>query len=63
MARDPLRALYKVPLAFENLLQFMGRAIVGIPRLTAITAKSNREPPYMPTPLLPLPLSGKVVFH
>jgi hypothetical protein len=36
---------------------------VGIPRLTAIVAKSTREPPYTPTPLLPLPLSGKVVFH
>jgi hypothetical protein len=35
----------------------------GIPRLTAIVAKSTREPPYMPTPLLPLPLSGKVVLH
>jgi hypothetical protein len=56
-----LRGLYKVPLASENPLQFLGRAIVGIPRLTAIAAKSTREPPYMPTPLLPLPLSGKVV--
>jgi hypothetical protein len=35
----------------------------GIPRLTAITAKSTREPPYTPTPLLPLPLSGKVDLH
>jgi hypothetical protein len=35
----------------------------GIPRLTAIVAKSTREPPYMLTPLLPLPLSGKVVLH
>jgi hypothetical protein len=26
-------------------------------------AKSTREPPYTPTPLLPLPLLGKVVFH
>jgi hypothetical protein len=30
----------------------------GIPRLTAVAAKSIREPHYMPTPLLPLPLSG-----
>jgi hypothetical protein len=58
-----IRGLYKVPLASENPLQFMGRAIVGISRLTAIAAKSTREPPYMPTPLLPLPLLGKVVFH
>jgi hypothetical protein len=62
MARDPL-GLYKVPLASENPLQFMGRALARIPRLTAIVAKSTREPPRMPTPLLPLPLSGKVVFH
>jgi hypothetical protein len=41
----------------------MGRVIVGIPHLTVIAAKSTREPPYMPTLLLPLPLSGKVVFH
>jgi hypothetical protein len=35
----------------------------GIPRLIVIVAKSTREPPYTPTPLLPLPLSGKVVLH
>jgi hypothetical protein len=61
--RVTLRGLYKVPLAFENPLQFLGRAIARIPRLTAIVAKSTREPPCMPTPLLPLPLSDKVVFH
>jgi hypothetical protein len=63
MARDPLRGLYKVPLASENPLQFMGRALARIPRLTAIAAKSTQEPPCMQLPLLPLPLSGKVVFH
>jgi hypothetical protein len=36
---------------------------VGIPQLTAIVAKLTREPPYTPTPLLPLPLSGQVVLH
>jgi hypothetical protein len=61
--RSTLRGLYKVPLASKNLLQFLERAIAGIPRLTAIAAKSTREPPYLPTPLLPLPLLGKVVFH
>jgi hypothetical protein len=61
MTRDQLRDLYKVPLASENPLQFLGRAT--FPRLTAIAAKSTREPPYMPTPLLPLPLSGKIVLH
>jgi hypothetical protein len=35
----------------------------GIPRLTAIAAKSTQEPPYTRTPLLPLPLSGNVVLH
>jgi hypothetical protein len=63
MARDPLRGLYKVPLASENPLQFLGRAIARIPRLTAIAAKSTREPPSMPTPLLSLPLLGNVVFY
>jgi hypothetical protein len=62
MARDPLRGFYKVPLASENLLQFLG-SNAGITRLTAIAAKSTREPPYTPTPLPPLPLSGKVVLH
>jgi hypothetical protein len=33
----------------------------GIPRLTAVATKSSQEPPHTPTPLLPLPLSGKVV--
>ena len=48
--RVTLRGLYKVPLAFENPLQFLGRAIAGIPRLTAIAAKSTREPPCMQLP-------------
>jgi hypothetical protein len=34
-----------------------------IPRLTAIAAKSTREPPYTPTPLLPLPLLSKVDLY
>ena len=45
-------------ISFRKPLQFLGRAIARIPRLTAIAAKSTREPPYMPTPLLPLPLVG-----
>jgi hypothetical protein len=49
--------------SFRKLATVLGREIVGIPRLTAIAAKSTREPPYMPTPLLPLPLPGKAVFH
>jgi hypothetical protein len=49
-ARDQLRGLYKVPLASENPLQFMGRALARIPRLTAIAAKSTREPPCMQSP-------------
>jgi hypothetical protein len=51
MARDPLRGLYKVPLASENPLQFMGRAHARIPRLTTIVAKSTREPPCMQSPI------------
>jgi hypothetical protein len=35
----------------------------GIPRLTAIAAKSAREPPYTEHTLQTLPLSGKVVLH
>jgi hypothetical protein len=52
---DPLRGLYKVLLASENLLQFMGRAHARIPRLTAIAAKSTREPPCMQLPYCPCP--------
>jgi hypothetical protein len=44
--RVTLRGLYKVPLASENPLQFLGSSSVGTPRLTAITAKSTQGPPY-----------------
>jgi hypothetical protein len=57
MARDPLRGLYNVPLASENPLPFMGRAVAGIPRLTAIAAKSTRECPYMQLPYGPTALA------
>jgi hypothetical protein len=39
--RVTLRGLYKVPLASENPLQFIGSSNAGTPRLTAITAKST----------------------
>jgi hypothetical protein len=45
-----LRGLYKVPLALENPLQFLGSSNAGIPRLTAIVAKSTQGPPYCPCP-------------
>jgi hypothetical protein len=61
--RVTLRGLYKVPLASENPLQFIGSSNVGIPCLTAIAAKSTKDLPTLTTPLRPLPLSGKVVFH
>jgi hypothetical protein len=61
--RVPLRGLYKVPLASENLLQFLGSSSAGIPRLTAIAAKSTQGPPYTDHSPTPLPLSGKVVLH
>jgi hypothetical protein len=54
--RVTLRGLYKVPLASENPLQFLGSSNAGIPRLTAITAKSTQGPPYTdhsPTALAP----------
>jgi hypothetical protein len=47
---DSLRGLYKVPLASENPLRFMGRALARIPCLTAIAAKSTREPSCMQSP-------------
>jgi hypothetical protein len=54
--RVPLRGLYKVPLASENPLQFIGSSSAGIPRLTAIATKSTQGPPYTdhyPTALAP----------
>jgi hypothetical protein len=51
-----LQGLYKVPLASENPLQFLGSSNAGIPRLTAIAAKSTQGPPYTdhsPTALAP----------
>jgi hypothetical protein len=59
----PLRGLYKVPLASDYPLQFIGSSSAGIPRLTAIAAKSTQGPPTLTTPLLPLPLSGKIAIH
>jgi hypothetical protein len=53
--RETLRDIYKVPLASENPLQFMGRALARIPRLTAIAPKSTREPPCMQLPYCPCP--------
>jgi hypothetical protein len=44
--RVTLRDLYKVPLASENPLQFIGSSNAGIPRMTAIAAKSSQGPPY-----------------
>jgi hypothetical protein len=55
--RVPLRGLYKVPLASENPLQFLGSSSAGIPRLTAIAAKSTQGPPHtdhFPTALDPI---------
>jgi hypothetical protein len=54
--RVTLRGLYKVPLASENPLQFIGSSNAGISRLTAIVAKSTQGPPYTdhsPTALAP----------
>jgi hypothetical protein len=54
--RVRLRGLYKVPLASENPLQFLGSCNAGTPRLTAIAAKSTQGAPYTdhsPTALAP----------
>jgi hypothetical protein len=54
--RVTLRGLYKVPLASENPLKFLGSSNVGTPRLTTIAAKSTQGPPYTdhsPTSLAP----------
>jgi hypothetical protein len=54
--RVTLQGLYKVPLASENPLQFLGSSNAGISRLTTITAKLTQGPPYTdhsPTALAP----------
>jgi hypothetical protein len=54
--RVTLRGLYKVSLASENPLQFIGSSNAGIPRMIAIAAKSSQGPPYTdhsPTALAP----------
>jgi hypothetical protein len=49
--------------SFRKPATVSSKSNVEIPRLTAIATKSTRERPYTPTPLQPLPLLGKVVFH
>jgi hypothetical protein len=44
--RVTLRGLYKVLLASENPLQFLGSSNVGTTSLTAIAEKSTQGPPY-----------------
>jgi hypothetical protein len=54
--RITLQGPYKVPLASENPLQFLGSSNAGIPRLIAIATKSTQGPPYTdhsPTALAP----------
>jgi hypothetical protein len=54
--RVTLRDHYKVPLASENPLQFLGSSNAGTPRMTAIAAKSTQGPPHTdhsPTALAP----------
>jgi hypothetical protein len=48
--RVTLRDIYKVPLASENTLWFLGSSNAGTPRLTAIAAKSTQGPPTLPLP-------------
>jgi hypothetical protein len=61
--RVTLRGVYKVPLASENPLQFLGSSNSGTPRLTAIAAKSTQGPPHTDHSPSALPLSSKVVLH
>jgi hypothetical protein len=64
--RVTLRGIYKVPLASENQLQFIGSSNVGIPHLTAIAAKSTQGPPYTdhsPTALAPFLVSQPRASH
>jgi hypothetical protein len=49
--------------SFKKPATVSRKSNAGIPRLTAIAAKSTQEPPYTPTSLLLLPLSGKVDLH
>jgi hypothetical protein len=44
--RVTLRGLYKVPLASEKPLWFLGSSNAGTPHLTAIAAKSTQGPPH-----------------
>jgi hypothetical protein len=61
--RVTLRALYKVPLASENPLQFLGSSNAGIPLLTPSKQNQPKDLSTLTTPILPLPLLGKVVIH
>jgi hypothetical protein len=62
MARDPLRGLYKVPIASENPLQLWEEHL----QESLVWPSSQQNQPknlHVCNPLLPLPLLGKVVFH
>jgi hypothetical protein len=61
--RVTLRGLYKVPLASENRLQFLGSSNSGTPRLTTIAAKSTQRSPHTDHSPTALALSSKVVLH
>jgi hypothetical protein len=59
--RVPLRGLYKVSLASENPLHFLGSSNAGTPRLTVIAAKLTQGPPHIdhtPTALAPIGLGS-----
>jgi hypothetical protein len=53
--RVTLRGLYKVPLASENSLQFLGSSNAGIPCLTTIAANQPKDLPTLTTLVLPFP--------
>jgi hypothetical protein len=61
--RVTLRGLYKVPLALEIPLQFIGSSSAEIPRLTDVAAKSTQKPSYTDHSPTTLALSGKEDLH
>jgi hypothetical protein len=58
MARDPLRGLYKVPLASENPATVYGKSTCKNPSSDCHHSKINPRTSLHATPQLPLPLSA-----
>jgi hypothetical protein len=63
MARDPLRGLYKGPLASKKPATVSENLPIGIPCQKSHRSVIDPRTSLYATPLPPLPLSGKVVLH